>query len=151
MGKLNQKLRPCLWVADDKVEEAATFYVSTFKDGEIIEASSFNGKTLVMNIRILGQEFMILNGSRVPFTDAVSFVVHCKDQAEIDYYWNALTSDGGKESMCAWLKDKFGVSWQIVPDRMGELMKGPNGGAVAQAMMQMRKIIIADLEAAAAG
>lgn len=150
MSKLTQKLRPCLWVLDGKVEEAASFYVETFK-GEVVDAASINDKTLVMNVRILGQEFMLLNGSRIPFTDAVSFVVQCKDQAEVDYYWNTLTADGGKESMCAWLKDKFGVSWQIVPDRMGELMKGPNGGAVAQAMMQMRKIIIADLEKAAAG
>jgi predicted 3-demethylubiquinone-9 3-methyltransferase (glyoxalase superfamily) len=98
---------------------------------------------------------MLLNGGPdFKFTEAVSFSVDCKDQAEVDYYWNALTADGGEESMCAWLKDKYGLSWQIVPEALPRLLSGSDkagAGRAMQAMMQMKKIVVADLEKAYAG
>lgn len=154
-----QTIRPCLWF-DDRIEEAVTFYVALF-GGKIHDTSRYGdsgplpkGKVMVMNFEIQGQQLMALNGGpQFQFTEAVSFIVRCKDQAEVDRYWNALIADGGAESQCAWLKDKFGLSWQIVPDRLMELMSTPDTAAnqrVMQAMLMMKKIIIADLEKAAA-
>ena len=97
---------------------------------------------------------MLNGGPQFKFTEAISFFVDCKDQAEVDYYWNTLTADGGEESQCAWLKDKFGLSWQIVPEALPRLLGGPDkagAGRVMQAMMKMQKIIVADLEKAYAG
>jgi predicted 3-demethylubiquinone-9 3-methyltransferase (glyoxalase superfamily) len=156
-----QKIKPCLWV-DDRIEEAVNFYVSVFKDGKILEMSRYGdagplpkGKVMVANFEIQGQEFMALNGGpQFKFSEAVSFYINCKDQAEVDYYWEQLTADGGEESMCGWLKDKFGLSWQIVPAALGWLVGGPDkagAGRAMQAMLQMRKIIVADLEKAYAG
>jgi predicted 3-demethylubiquinone-9 3-methyltransferase (glyoxalase superfamily) len=156
---MSKKIKPCLWM-DDRIEEAVNFYVSVFKDGKILDTSRFpdsvpgmGGKVMVMNFVIHGQEFMALAGRPdFTFNDSVSFYVACKDQAEVDQYWNALTANGGAESMCGWLKDKYGLSWQIVPDRLGELLSQPDkakAGRAAQAMMQMRKIDIAALERAA--
>jgi predicted 3-demethylubiquinone-9 3-methyltransferase (glyoxalase superfamily) len=150
-----QKITPCLWF-DDLIEDAVNFYVSVFKDGKILNMSRYpDGRILTANFVILGEEFQALNGGPdFKFTEAVSFSVSCKDQAEVDYYWNALTADGGEESQCAWLKDKFGLSWQIVPEALPRLLSGSNkAGAnrAMQAMLGMKKIIVADLEKAYAG
>jgi predicted 3-demethylubiquinone-9 3-methyltransferase (glyoxalase superfamily) len=106
-----------------------------------------------MHFEIFGKTFMALNGGpQFQFNEAVSLYVDCEDQAEVDHYWNNLTADGGEESMCGWLKDKFGLSWQIIPRRLPELMTDPDkakAGRATQAMLKMRKIVVADLEAAA--
>jgi predicted 3-demethylubiquinone-9 3-methyltransferase (glyoxalase superfamily) len=152
------KIIPCLWI-DGRIEEMVDFYVKTFKDAEIHEKTPGpDGGTLTITFRLKDQEFMALNGGPGPhfkFNEAISFTVDCKDQAEVDYYWDILTADGGEESMCGWLKDKYGLSWQIVPEGVMEYVwdsKNPEGAARAQqAMFQMRKLVIADLEKAHAG
>ena len=159
-----QKLHPCLWF-DDRIEEAANFYAKVFK-GKVTSIDRMPadagdnpgpaaGAVLTAHVEILGQRFMLLNGGpQFKFNEAVSFVVNTKDQAETDYYWDALVADGGVESQCSWLKDKFGVSWQIVPEQLGKLLGGSDkagAGRAMQAMFKMQKIIIADLEAAYAG
>jgi predicted 3-demethylubiquinone-9 3-methyltransferase (glyoxalase superfamily) len=147
-----QKVTPFLWF-DGQAEAAAKFYVSVFRDGKLGKPMYEPGskKVLVMPFEIQGQEFSALNGGpQFKFNESVSFVVHCKDQKEIDYYWDKLTADGGEESMCGWLKDKYGLSWQITPDRLLELMRGPKAGKVMQAFMKMRKFDLATLERAAA-
>ena len=151
---MSGKIKPCLWM-DDRLEEAVNFYVSVFKDSKIHNVTRLpDGKVLMMSFTIQGQEFMALGGARdFKYTECVSFFVPCKDQADVDHYWNALTANGGAESMCGWLKDRYGLSWQIVPDRLGELMSSKEPGVAAragQAMMKMRKIDIAELERAAA-
>ncbi|MDC9825483.1 VOC family protein [Devosia sp. ZB163] len=150
------KIMPCLWI-DDRIEEMVRFYVDTFKDAEIRDVQHYpDGRVLTMNFRLKDQEFMALNGGdNFKFTEAVSFVVDCKDQAEVDFFWNTLTANGGEESMCGWLKDKYGLSWQIVPERLIDLIwdtrdKAASGRA-QQAMFQMKKIIVADIEKAYAG
>ena len=156
-----QKLHPCLWF-DDRIQEAANFYAQTFKgkvahiDKAPADAPGLAaGSIITAHVDILGQRFMLLNGGpQFKFNESVSFVVNTADQAETDHYWNTLTADGGAESMCGWLKDKFGVSWQITPARLGELMTGSDkAGAkrAMEAMFKMQKIIIADLEKAYAG
>ncbi len=147
-----QKITPCLWF-DDRIEEAMNFYVSVFKDGKILDTSRYpDGRMLTANVEILGETFQLLNGGpQFTFSEAVSFSVSCKDQADVDYYWNALTADGGEESMCGWLKDKFGLSWQIIPEALPRLLGGSDkagAGRAMQAMLQMRKIVVADLEQA---
>lgn len=106
-----------------------------------------------VNFRLAGQELMALNGGpEFSFTEAVSLFVHCEDQAEVDWLWSALTADGGEERQCGWLKDRFGLSWQIVPDRLGELLGDPDPGRsqrAMQAMLQMQKIDVQSLEDAA--
>ena len=156
-----QKVIPFLWY-DGKAEEAINLYTSVFKNSKIInitywgEGSPFP-KNQVMNgvFEIDSQRFYAFDaGPQFKFTEAISFFVNCDTQEEIDHYWNRLTADGGQESMCGWLKDKFGVSWQIVPPILGQLLADKDkakSGRVMQAMMQMRKIIIADLEKAAEG
>ena len=150
------KIMPCLWI-DDRIEEMVNFYVATFGDAEIRDTQRYpDGRALTMTFRLRDQEFMALNGgARFPFTEAVSFSVDCKDQAEVDHYWEALTADGGAESMCGWCRDRFGLSWQIVPQRLVELVWDSTdkaaGARAQQAMFQMRKIVIADLEKAHAG
>jgi predicted 3-demethylubiquinone-9 3-methyltransferase (glyoxalase superfamily) len=146
------KVTPFLWF-DNQAEEAAKFYVSVFKDGKLGKPmhDPRSGKLLVMPFEIQGQPFEALNGGpEFKFNESVSFMVHCKDQKEVDYYWDRLTADGGKESMCGWLKDKYGLSWQVTPDRLLELMRGPKAGKVMEAFMKMRKFDIATLEKAAA-
>ena len=147
-----QKITPFLWF-DGQAEEAAKFYVAVFKDGKVGKpVAGPDGKVMVMPFEIQGQQFTALNGGpRFKFTEAVSFVVHCEDQDEIDYYWDRLVSGGGQESMCGWLKDKYGLSWQIVPNVLPELMRGPKAGKVMQAFMQMKKFDIARLQRAAQG
>ena len=146
-----RKVTPFLWF-DQQAEDAARFYVSVFKDGKVGEpVSGPDGKVMVVPFEIQGQEFTALNGGpRFKFNESVSFVVHCEDQKEVDYYWDKLASGGGQESMCGWLKDKYGLSWQVVPDVLPELLRGPKAGNVMQAFMQMRKFDISALERAAA-
>jgi predicted 3-demethylubiquinone-9 3-methyltransferase (glyoxalase superfamily) len=108
-------------------------------------------KVLVMPFEIQGREFSALNGGpQFKFNESVSFVVHCKDQEEVDYYWEKLLSGGGEESMCGWLKDKYGLSWQVTPDMLLELMRGPKAAKVMEAFMKMRRFDIAALKRAAA-
>ena len=150
------KIMPCLWI-DNRIEEMVDFYVATFKDAEIHHKTPGpDGGVLTIHFRLKNQEFMALNGGpEFKFNEAVSFSVDCDDQAEIDHYWNTLTADGGEESMCGWLKDRYGLSWQIVPKGVMNLVwdrNNPEGAARAQqAMFKMRKLVIADLEKAYAG
>lgn len=135
---MKQQLYPCLWF-DGRAKDAAEYYCSVFPDSKI---TSENPLLVIFNLN--GVKFMALNGgSNFKFNEAVSFVIPCATQEEIDYYWNALISDGGSESYCGWLKDKFGVSWQVVPAFMDEIMKHPeNGTKSMQVMMQMKKLDI---------
>ena len=154
-----QKITPFLWF-DDQAEEAARFYVSLFEDSKITDVSRYPegspgepGAVMTVSFRLAGQEFTALNGGpQFPFTEAVSFHVRCEDQDEVDRFWSRLTEGGGEESQCGWLKDRFGLSWQIVPDRLGELLADPDPAraqASMQAMLQMSKIDIKVLEDAA--
>ena len=129
------------------------FYVSLFKNSKVNSVSRGpDGKAFTVAFELDGQEFMGMNaGPQFKFNEAVSMSVNCEDQAEVDYFWNALTADGGEESMCSWCKDKYGLSWQIVPKQLGELMGDPDpekSGRVMQAMLKMKKIIVADLKKA---
>jgi predicted 3-demethylubiquinone-9 3-methyltransferase (glyoxalase superfamily) len=151
---MSQKITPCLWF-DDRIEAAANFYAKVFK-GKITSIQKYpDGRVLTAHVDILGTTFMLLNGGPVhKFTEANSYVIDCKDQAEVDYYWDALLADGGTEDMCAWLKDQFGLSWQIVPEALPRLIGGPDqagAGRALEAMFKMRKIVVADLEKAYAG
>ena len=146
------KITPFLWF-DTQAEEAMNFYVSVFKNSKVHNVSRGpDGKAFTVSFELNGQEFMGLNaGPQFKFNEAVSFFVNCEDQAEVDYYWETLTADGGEESMCGWVKDKFGLWWQIVPKALGELMSDPDPARaqrVTQAMLQMQKIVVADLERA---
>jgi predicted 3-demethylubiquinone-9 3-methyltransferase (glyoxalase superfamily) len=148
------KVTPFLWF-DQQAQDAARFYVSVFKDGKVGKpVAGPDGKVMVVPFEIQGQEFTALNGGpQFKFNESVSFVVHCKDQEEVDYYWNRLV-EGGEESQCGWLKDRFGLSWQIVPTRLNELTSDPDPAratAATKAMLGMRKIIIAELEDAVRG
>jgi len=153
-----QKISPFLWF-DDQAEEAANFYVSLFDDAAVTNVARYPegspgpaGQVMTVDFRLAGQEFTALNGGpEFTFTEAISFFVHCKDQEEVDRFWTQLT-EGGEESQCGWLKDRFGLSWQIVPDRLGELLGDPDPArsqAAMQAMLQMSKIEIKVLEDAA--
>jgi predicted 3-demethylubiquinone-9 3-methyltransferase (glyoxalase superfamily) len=155
---MNQKITPFLWF-DSQAEEAANYYVSIFKNSEILSVNRYpegtpelGGKVITASFRLNGQEFVALNGGpQFKFTEAVSFVIDCESQEEVDYYWDKFTADGGEESQCAWLKDKFGLSWQVVPRILTELLGDPNpakAGAVMQAMLQMSKIEISKLKEA---
>ena len=146
------KITPFLWF-DSQAEEAMNLYVSIFKNSKINNVSRGpDGKVFSISFNLNGQEFMGMNaGPHHQFNEAVSFYVDCKDQAEVDEYWNKLIADGGEESQCGWLKDKFGVSWQIIPKQLGELMGDPDpekSQRTMQAMLQMQKIIVADLQKA---
>jgi len=155
-----QKITPFLWF-DGNAEEAAHFYVSIFKNSKITKISRYSGaepgpKGTVMTIgfELDGQEFTAINGGpQFKFTEAVSFAVHCKDQTELDDMWEKLSA-GGEQGPCGWLKDKFGLSWQVVPEvLMGLLTKGDPDLTfrVMSEVMKMGKLDIATLEAAAAG
>ena len=149
-----QKITPMLWF-DGRAEEAAKFYVSVFKNSKMGKVVRYGdagpgpkGSVMVASFEANGQEFTALNGGpQFKFNESVSFVVHCKTQEEVDYHWDKLLAGGGQESMCGWLKDKFGLSWQITPDVLLELVSDPDPAisqSVMKAMMQMRKI---DIEA----
>ena len=155
-----QTITPCLWF-DTQGEEAAAFYTSVFDDSEILEVSHYGedsprpGEVMVVKFRIRGQEFTALNGGpQFTFSEAVSFEVDCADQAEVDRYWEALAKDG-EEDPCGWLKDKFGVSWQVIPRRLVELLGGPDAAGAQRVMQAMLathgKFDVAGLEAAYAG
>ena len=150
-----QKITPFLWF-DTQAEDAMNFYVSIFKNSKVNGVSRGpDGKAFTVSFELNGQEFMGLNaGPHHKFNEAISMYVDCNDQTEVDYYWDALIADGGEESMCGWLKDKFGLSWQIIPKQLGELMGDPDpekSGRVTQAMLKMQKIIVADLQKAYEG
>jgi predicted 3-demethylubiquinone-9 3-methyltransferase (glyoxalase superfamily) len=137
---MTKDIYPCLWF-DGQAREAADFYCSVFKNSKITAENP-----MVVTFELNGKEFMGLNGGpHFKFNEAVSFVISCKDQEEIDYYWEKLTA-GGSESQCGWLKDKFGVSWQVVPSILGQLMSDPaRSQRVVQAFMQMKKFDIEKL------
>jgi predicted 3-demethylubiquinone-9 3-methyltransferase (glyoxalase superfamily) len=155
-----QKISPMLWF-EDQAEEAAKFYVSVFPNSEILSVTHYGegaprpaGTVLTVTFRLDGEEFTALNGGpEFKFTEAVSFVIDCDSQAEVDAYWNKLTAGGGEPGPCGWLKDKYGLSWQVVPRRLMELMEDKDkakANRVMQAMLKMGKIDIAELERAAA-
>ncbi|XOV95352.1 MAG: VOC family protein [Bacteroidota bacterium] len=141
-----QKITPCLWF-DHEGKEAATFYCNLFPDSKLISSSP-----LITEFQLCGNQFMALNGGpKFQFTEAVSFSVSCKDQEEVDHYWFSLIADGGEESMCGWLKDKYGLSWQIVPIQFIELMSTGTENQkkkLMEKLFTMRRIIIQDLQAA---
>lgn len=140
------RVTPFLWF-DSNAEEAVTFYLSVFKNSRRITELKNTGKVLTIAFELDGQRFTALNGGpHFKFTEAVSFVVRCDNQQEVDDYWAKLSA-GGTEVQCGWLKDKFGLSWQIVPANLPDLIKHPNAMAT---MMKMKKLDIAELERAAA-
>ena len=146
---------PCLWF-DGQAEQAAEFYTSIFPNSAITSVSrNPDGSALVVEWTLDGQPYQGLDGGPMfaGFTETISISVDCADQAEVDHYWDALT-DGGQESQCGWLKDRFGLSWQIVPRRLMELVGDPDpdrARRAQQAMYGMQKIVVADLERAADG
>jgi predicted 3-demethylubiquinone-9 3-methyltransferase (glyoxalase superfamily) len=152
---MTQKITPCLWF-DDRIEEAVRFYVEVFKDAEIRRIDHYpDGRILTMMFRLRNQEYIALNGGdHYKFTPAISFSVDCEDQAEVDYFWDRLLEGGGREDNCGWLQDRFGLSWQIVPEALPRLLALPDraaAGRVMEAMLKMQKIDVAALERAAAG
>jgi predicted 3-demethylubiquinone-9 3-methyltransferase (glyoxalase superfamily) len=151
------KITPFLWF-DNNAEEAMNFYISVFNDGEVLDTVRYTdagpgpaGSVVTVTFRINGQEFTAINGGpHFRFTEAVSFAIDCKDQEEVDYYWEKLT-EGGEESQCGWLKDKYGLSWQVVPTELIEVLKDPDttkASRAATALFQMRRIDIAAIRAA---
>ena len=154
-----QTITPCLWF-DGQAEEAARFYTSIFPESRIDETlknSADNpggkaGSTLLVNFTLAGQSYQALNGGpHDRFNDAISLAVTCRDQAEVDRYWDALTADGGRPVQCGWLKDKFGVSWQIVPRVLMDMLRDPDSARskrVIETMMPMIKLDIATLQEA---
>lgn len=144
------KITPMLWF-DHQALEAAKFYVSVFKGGKLGKIGRYAegmpgpaGQIMVVEFKVMGQEFAALNGGPMfQFNEAISLVVHCKTQREVDYYWKKLSAGGGKTSQCGWLKDKYGVSWQVVPDQVLDLISGKDtakGARVMQAVMGMTKL-----------
>jgi predicted 3-demethylubiquinone-9 3-methyltransferase (glyoxalase superfamily) len=160
-----QKITSFLWF-NERAEEAARFYVSVFKRARIVRrmvypegAPAPAGSLATIEIELLGQRFVLLNAADIPepaftFNESVSFVVNCSTQREIDYYWRKLTSGGGKPGACGWLKDKYGVSWQITPTQLIDLVTGKDRAKAArafQAMLRMGKIDLKKIKRAAAG
>jgi predicted 3-demethylubiquinone-9 3-methyltransferase (glyoxalase superfamily) len=161
MAKITQKITPFLWF-DNQAEEAAKFYTSIFKNSKIENVTRYDeegskvsgrpkGSLMTVPFQIEGQEFVVLNGGPLfKFTEAISFVVNCETQKEVDYYWEKLSA-GGEEVQCGWLKDRFGLSWQVVPTVLTEMLqdKDPQKAQrVMAAMLKMKKIEIADLKKA---
>jgi predicted 3-demethylubiquinone-9 3-methyltransferase (glyoxalase superfamily) len=159
-----QKITPFLWF-DHQAEEAVNFYTSIFKNSKIGKIARYDeagekvagrpaGSVMTVEFELEGQDFIALNGGpQFGFTEAISFVVNCETQAELDYYWEKLTA-GGQEVQCGWLKDKFGLSWQVVPTVLGELLSSKDAAEsqrVMEAMLKMVKLDIKKLQAAAAG
>jgi predicted 3-demethylubiquinone-9 3-methyltransferase (glyoxalase superfamily) len=157
-----QKIHPFLWF-DSEAETAARFYVETFKNSKLGHIAYYpaaaedvsgkaKGSVMTANFQIEGQDFTALNGGpNYKFSEAVSFMVHCQDQAEVDELWEKLTADGGEEGPCGWLKDKFGLSWQIVPEGMNGLLGDPDpekANKAMAAMLKMKKIDLAAMQAA---
>jgi predicted 3-demethylubiquinone-9 3-methyltransferase (glyoxalase superfamily) len=155
-----QKITPFLWF-DDRAEEAANFYTSVFKHSKIGKIFRYTeevaektgrpvGSVLTIEFEIEGQKFVALNGGPLfEFNESISFVINCETQEEVDYFWGKLTADGGEESACGWLKDKFGLSWQVVPTVLIDMLHDSDqekSGRVMQAMLQMKKIDIKALK-----
>ncbi|MBN6051898.1 VOC family protein [Nonomuraea sp. RK-328] len=156
-----QKITTYLWF-DNQAEEAAEFYTSLFADSRVVDVVRYGeggpgpaGTAMMVTFELAGQRFLALNGGpEFHFTEAVSLYVDCESQEEVDDLWARLTADGGEESRCGWLKDRYGLSWQIVPKRLAELMTQPDPAAaqrVAVALQGMSKIDVAELEKAATG
>jgi predicted 3-demethylubiquinone-9 3-methyltransferase (glyoxalase superfamily) len=161
-----QKITPFLWF-DNNAEEAVNFYVSVFKNSKIENVARYDeeganasgrpkGTVMTVSFRLDGQEFVALNGGPVfKFTEAISFVISCETQEEVDYYWEKLSEGGDKKAQqCGWLKDRYGLSWQIVPSVLGKLLSDPDPATcrrVMQAMLRMKKIDIKGLEQAHKG
>lgn len=152
------KITPFLWY-DTQAEEAANFYISVFPNSKILKVSRYGdagpgakGAAMVVQFELDGKPFFALNGGpHFKFTEAISFTIDCKNQQEVDHYWEKLTAGGGQESMCGWLKDKYGLSWQVTPTILGELMSGPDrekSNRVMEAMLKMKKMDIATLQRA---
>ncbi len=150
-----QKIITNLWF-NGNAEEAVSFYLKVFKDSKILKTHYYPmegledfqkhlaGKVLTIEFELLGQKFIAINaGPEFSFTEAISLLIECKDQEEIDYYWEELTKEGGQESVCGWLKDKYGLSWQVAPEAIDDIVQNPKAFAN---MMKMKKIIIKDLE-----
>ncbi len=164
MPLAKHKIAPCLWF-DGRAEEAARYYCSVFKNSRMGRVSYFPdssqyahgqqaGSVLMAEFELDGQPFYTLNGGpQFTFDEAVSFQIYCETQDEIDYYWNALTGDGGEEGPCGWLKDKFGLSWQVVPRVIPEMMcaGGDKAARVMDVFMQMKKLDLAEIERTYAG
>ncbi|HWC70500.1 MAG TPA: VOC family protein [Actinomycetota bacterium] len=160
MTQIEQKITPFLWF-DDRAEEAANFYVSLFEDSEVVDVARYPegvpgrtaGDAMTVSFRLAGQGLIALNGGpEFSFTEAISLYVRCADQDEVDRLWDQLIDGGGEPSQCGWLKDRFGLSWQIVPDRLTELLGDADparANAAMQAMLQMQKIEVKTLEDAA--
>ena len=155
-----QKITPCLWF-NGRVDEALAFYMSVFEDSELLSKSAYGeagpgeaGEVLTAVLRLNNQEIMFLNGGpEFPLTPAISFVIDCATQEEVDYYWERLTA-GGEEGQCGWLVDRFGLSWQVVPSVLGELMQSGDAAQsarVMEALLGMVKLDIAGLRAAYEG
>jgi len=153
-----QRITPFLWY-DGKAEEAVKLYTSVFKNSKIIEIKYWNEggpypptQVMTATFELDGQRFYAFDaGPMFKFTEATSFMVSCETQEEVDHYWNSLTANGGEESMCGWLKDKFGLSWQITPTALMKMMGDPDkekAGRAMEAMMTMKKINIAEIQAA---
>src|SRR5438045_6294679 len=146
-----QKVTPFLWF-DTQAEEAAKFYVSIFKDSKIVNIARYGdagpgpkGSVMTVEFELNGEQFVALNGGpQFKFTEAVSFVVNCESQEEIDYFWTKLTA-GGQEVQCGWLKDKFGLSWQVVPIALGKMISDPDPAKSQPVMKAMLKMVKLDL------
>jgi len=150
-----KKITPFLWF-DDQAEQAMRFYVSIFENSRVLEVTPGpDGKTMGVRFELEGQEFTGLNaGPEFAFTEAISFYVNCKDQAEVDDLWAKLSAGAGEESRCGWVKDRFGLWWQIIPEALPRLMRDPDpvkARRVVDAMLKMKKIDVAELERAYAG
>jgi predicted 3-demethylubiquinone-9 3-methyltransferase (glyoxalase superfamily) len=154
-----QKITPFLWF-DNQAEEAVNFYTSVFKNSKIGTVARYGesgpgpkGSVMTIMFELDGRDFMALNGGPIfKFTEAISLMVNCEDQEEIDYFWEKLSADGGKEVECGWLKDKYGLFWQVVPKILGELVQSKDpekSERVMKALMQMKKLDIAKLKQAA--
>jgi predicted 3-demethylubiquinone-9 3-methyltransferase (glyoxalase superfamily) len=142
-------ITPFLWY-DNQAEDAMDLYTSIFKNAKVISVNKAQGRTISVSFELEGQRFTALNGGpHYKFSEATSFFVGCTTQQEIDHYWTKLTADGGEPGRCGWLKDKFGVSWQIVPNALGEMLgdKDPTKGQrVLSAMLQMKKLDLGELQ-----
>jgi predicted 3-demethylubiquinone-9 3-methyltransferase (glyoxalase superfamily) len=158
MAKIETRITPMLWF-DNQAEEAANYYCSIFKNSKVTNVSRYGdtgpgpkGSVMVAEFELDGQKFTALNGGpRFKFTEAISLVVNCEDQDEVDYYWEKLSGDGGQEVVCGWLKDKYGLSWQVCPVRVFELLSDPKtSDRVMAALMEMTKIELSKIEKAVA-
>lgn len=163
---ISSRISPCLWF-DDKAEQAANFYVSVFKSGKLLNITRYGnagfevhgrpaGSVMTVDFELDGVRFTALNGGPAfTFNEAVSFQIICESQADVDYYWDTLTTGGNPEAQqCGWLKDKFGLSWQVVPEGMEEMLADPESEAASRAMtamLQMKKLDVAALRRAYEG